>query len=66
MNKKINFKDYISKKLLIYKIVLPATLSLITAIAAGYFVTVFYSENNLSFTLNHLSQRKKRFLYYSF
>lgn len=45
----LTFKEYLSKKLLPYKIALPVSLSLMTALFAAYAILVFYSENDRSF-----------------
>ena len=49
MRKTLTFKDYLSKKLLPYKIALPVSLSVLSAIFAVYTLLVFYSENDKSF-----------------
>lgn len=43
------FKEYLSKKLVPYKIALPVSLSILTAFFAAYALLVFYSENDRSF-----------------
>ncbi|WP_127718233.1 HAMP domain-containing sensor histidine kinase [Halobacteriovorax sp. HLS] len=48
-NKTLTFKEYLSKKLLPYKIALPISLSILTALFAAYAILVFYSENDRSF-----------------
>ena len=49
MRKTLTFKDYLSKKLLPYKIALPVSLSVLSAVFAAYTLLVFYSENDKSF-----------------
>lgn len=49
MRKALTFKDYLSKKLLPYKIALPVSLSVLSAVFAAYTHLVFYSENDKSF-----------------
>ena len=45
----LTFKEYLSKKLVPYKIAFPVSLSIITAFFAAYALLVFYSENDRSF-----------------
>lgn len=45
----LTFKEYLSKKMLPYKIAFPVSLSLMTALFAAYTILVFYSENDRSF-----------------
>lgn len=49
MKKTLTFKEYLSKKLLPYKIALPVSLSVLSAVFAAYTLLVFYSENDKSF-----------------
>jgi signal transduction histidine kinase len=49
MNRSLSFKEYLNKKLLPYKIILPASLALITAIITAYSILIFYSDSDLSF-----------------
>jgi signal transduction histidine kinase len=49
MNRSLSFKEYLNKKLLPYKIILPMVLAFITAIITAYAITVFYSDSDLSF-----------------
>ncbi len=49
MSRSLSFKEYLNKKLLPYKIILPMVLAFITAIITAYAITVFYSDSDLSF-----------------
>ena len=49
MKRSLSFKEYLNKKLLPYKIILPASLALITAIITAYSILIFYSDSDLSF-----------------
>ena len=49
MKRTLTFKEYLSKKMLPYKIAFPVSLSLMTALFAAYAILVFYSENDRSF-----------------
>jgi hypothetical protein len=49
MKRTLTFKEYLSKKLVPYKIALPVSLSILTAFFAAYAQLVFYSENDRSF-----------------
>ncbi|MEE2670305.1 MAG: sensor histidine kinase [Bdellovibrionota bacterium] len=45
----LSFKDFLSKKLLPYRIAIPMALSIITAIFTAYSLLVFYSSSDQSF-----------------
>jgi signal transduction histidine kinase len=49
MNRTLTFKEYLNKKLLPYKIILPLGLAFLTAIITAYTILVFYSDSDLSF-----------------
>ncbi|MFT6631885.1 MAG: signal transduction histidine kinase [Bacteriovoracaceae bacterium] len=49
MKRSLSFKEYLNKKLLPYKIILPLSLALITAIITAYSILIFYSDSDLSF-----------------
>lgn len=49
MNRTLTFKEYLNKKLVPYKIILPLGLAFLTAIITAYTILVFYSDSDLSF-----------------
>ena len=49
MNKSLTFKEYLNKKLLPYKVIIPLSLALIAAVISAYTMLTFYSNLDISF-----------------